>query len=359
MAEIARLAPEIDKSLICQHISRSLLRRSNVVSELPTSRRLARHVRRVWDEETDAYESRKAHHRGGAGLASSLDLVVQPITTTTVVTIATSNLDAKLTRVLREHRFSGRIESELEDRLGRRVDQDLANLGRLLWFDNSHSLHRDNTCAGCHSPSNGIGDTQSIAIGVDNNGLVGPEPAGAAQSASNAEVINTAFYPKLMWNGRFFANALDPNGLGDPFRNNFGFTFPSPEGRHAELPRSPAAGAGVHSADRDGRGRGLYWHRVRSVDSPFDIFDDGHGLPLPAPDGSGFRNEPIRQKVMRDSERDARIQAGVRQGVSLTVAQRRADYHSITSRGRSPSSSSRSSLPTRRSTSSRAAARTR
>ena len=41
------------------------------------------------------------------------------------------NLDAKLTRVLRDHRFSGRIESELEDRLGRRIDDDLANLGPL------------------------------------------------------------------------------------------------------------------------------------------------------------------------------------------------------------------------------------
>ncbi len=116
-----------------------------------------------------------------------------------------------------------------EDRLGRRVDDDLANLGRLLWFDNVHSLHRDNTCAGCHSPSNGFGDTQSIAIGVDNNGLVGPNRAGPRNQRRSPLVINTAFYPKLMWNGRFFANAAPGRKLGDPFSKMFGFTFPAPE----------------------------------------------------------------------------------------------------------------------------------
>jgi len=61
-----------------------------------------------------------------------------------------SSLDSRLARVLRQHDFTGRVESTLEDRLGRRIDADLANLGRLLWFDNVHSMHRDNTCAGCH-----------------------------------------------------------------------------------------------------------------------------------------------------------------------------------------------------------------
>jgi cytochrome c peroxidase len=31
----------------------------------------------------------------------------------------------------------------------------------------------------------------------------------------------------------------------------------------------------------------------------FDQFDDGHGSKVPLPDGSGFRNEPIRQVVLR------------------------------------------------------------
>src|SRR4029453_17105123 len=114
-----------------------------------------------------------------------------------------SNLDMKLARVLRQHDFTGRIESTLEDRLGRRIDNQLANLGRLLWFDTVHSLHRDNTCGGCHSPSNGFGDTQSIAIGVDNNGLVGPNRAGPRNQRRTPMVINTAFFPNLMRNSGF------------------------------------------------------------------------------------------------------------------------------------------------------------
>lgn len=36
--------------------------------------------------------------------------------------------------------------------------------------------------------------------------------------------INSAFFPRLMWNGRFSSNS------GDPFDNSSGFTFPPPEG---------------------------------------------------------------------------------------------------------------------------------
>src|SRR5687767_7281572 len=91
---------------------------------------------------------------GAVVWASMLALVVHANTD------GDDNIDARLARVLRQHGFTGRIESTLEERLGRRIDDDLANLGRLLWFDPAHALHRDNTCAGCHSPTNGFGDTQ-------------------------------------------------------------------------------------------------------------------------------------------------------------------------------------------------------
>ena len=42
--------------------------------------------------------------------------------------------------------------------------------------------------------------------------------------------MNTAFYPKLMWNGRFSAIS------GDRFDNSQGFLFPSPEGTTRFLP---------------------------------------------------------------------------------------------------------------------------
>src|SRR5438105_2634723 len=141
-----------------------------------------------------------------------------------------SYLDGQLAKVLSDYRFTGTIESQLVPRLGRPINYKLANLGQLLWFDKIHSLHHDNTCGGCHSPTNGFGDTQSIAIGVDNNNLVGPHRAGPRNQRRSPLMVNTAFYPKMMWNGRFSANHAGAVLLGDPFDNSFGFHFPLPEG---------------------------------------------------------------------------------------------------------------------------------
>src|ERR1700692_4343552 len=80
-----------------------------------------------------------------------------------------NNLDQQLRQTLREAGFTGRVESTLEVRLGRSLNRKLVDLGRMLWFDVSGGLHNDNTCGGCHSPTNGMGDTQSIAIGIQNN----------------------------------------------------------------------------------------------------------------------------------------------------------------------------------------------
>src|SRR4051812_9948438 len=67
--------------------------------------------------------------------------------------------DTQLFAVLREAGFTGRIPSTLEIRLGRPINSRLADLGRLLWFDKITGLQSDNTCGGCHSPTNGFGDT--------------------------------------------------------------------------------------------------------------------------------------------------------------------------------------------------------
>jgi cytochrome c peroxidase len=236
-----------------------------------------------------------AAHIAAAGLlwACSLGLVVRADEDG-----GAGGLNAKLARVLRQHGFTGRIESQLEDRLGRRVDAHLANLGRLLWFDNVHSLHQDNTCGGCHSPSNGFGDTQSIAIGVDNNGLVGPNRTGPRNQRRSPLVINTAFFPKLMWNGRFFANALNAKQLGDPFQNNFGFTFPSPEGQslgyHDHLLQAQAFIPPTELVEV----AGFTGTSHTDLSPRFEVFDNGVGLDVPPPDGSGFRNDPIRTQAL-------------------------------------------------------------
>jgi cytochrome c peroxidase len=135
-----------------------------------------------------------------------------------------SSLDEQLQFVLHEAGFSGRVEATLEQRLGRRLDLQLADLGRNLWFDTITGLNNDNACAGCHSPSTGFGDTQSIAIGIDSNEVVGPHRLGPRNMRRAPMVINTAFYPRLMWNSRFAALS------GDPFDNHAGYQFPLPEG---------------------------------------------------------------------------------------------------------------------------------
>ncbi|WP_437997366.1 cytochrome c peroxidase [Sorangium sp. So ce185] len=135
-----------------------------------------------------------------------------------------SHVDEQLEATLARHGFTGEIESTLESRLGRSLDRKLAKLGRELFFDSILGLNDDNSCSGCHSPTAGFADTQSIAIGIENNGVVGPRRAGPRNQRRSPTVINTAFYPTLMWNSRFFAVS------GDPFDNSEGFSFTSPEG---------------------------------------------------------------------------------------------------------------------------------
>src|SRR6187200_945518 len=118
-------------------------------------------------------------------------------------------LDAQLRGRLAQLGFTGDVESTLETRLGRRVDPRLANIGRLLWFDTVTGLHGDNSCGGCHSPTNGFGDSQPIAIGIDNNWIVGPDPA--EEHAPRADGPEHGVLP-----GADVERALQL-GLGDPF----------------------------------------------------------------------------------------------------------------------------------------------
>jgi cytochrome c peroxidase len=151
-------------------------------------------------------------------------IVVISVLLLSTFVVSSATLDEQLAALLAEHGFTGRIESTLEPRLGRKLDNQLVDLGRLLFFDTVGGLSNDNNCSGCHSPTNGFGDSKSIAIGIDNNGVVGPDRAGPRNQRRTPAVINTALYPNLMWNSRFAALSHDP------FDNSAGFQFPLPEG---------------------------------------------------------------------------------------------------------------------------------
>jgi cytochrome c peroxidase len=223
---------------------------------------------------------------------------------------AIAPLDRALMEALSAAGFTGRIQqvfhSRIESTLGRPINPALAEIGRLLWFDTIHSLHGDNTCGGCHSPTNGFGDSQGIAIGVQSNGLVGPHRSGPRNQRRSPLVINAALYPALMWNGRFNAAS------GDPFDGSDGFRFPFPEAdsrfsatnnaahdvRHlleaqAHMPPTELVEvAGFTGTCPDNVSDG-------TLGPAFCQFDDGLGEPLPPPDpATGSRNEPIREKAL-------------------------------------------------------------
>jgi cytochrome c peroxidase len=133
-------------------------------------------------------------------------------------------LNEQLSTALSQHGFTGRVGLTLEQRLGRKIDNQLADLGRLAFHDSLLGLNNDNSCSGCHAAPLGFGDSQSIAIGIENNNVVGPDRSGPRNQRRAPLIINNVFYPALMWNSRF--NSVS----GDPFDNSAGFQFPLPEG---------------------------------------------------------------------------------------------------------------------------------
>lgn len=230
--------------------------------------------------------------RAGALAASALALSLAPATGADA-----ADLDRRLAAALRRAGFTGTVESTLEGRLGRPIDPRLAHLGRLLFFDKIAALHSDNACAGCHSPTAGFGDTQSIAIGIQNNNLVGPDRRGPRNQRRSPMLLNAAFFPSLMWNGRFFAPS------GDPFDNSQGFAFPPPEGLTAFPPGDPVIrtllAAQAHIPPTELVEVAGFTGTAGTIGPEFDPFDVGLGETVPPPDASGFRNEPIRQAVLR------------------------------------------------------------
>src|SRR6185312_15307863 len=211
-----------------------------------------------------------------------------------------AHIDGQLAAVLRNQQFTGRIEQMLEKRLGRKINPNLARIGQLLWFDTSGGLHDDNTCGGCHAPATGFGDALSIAVGIQSNLTVGHKREGPHNQRRTPKALNIAFFPALMWNGRF--NSLS----GDPFDNSKGFIFTPPEGTTRFPPNDPiiktlpqAQGEMPPTEITEVAGYTETKGTPFSLGPEFDPFDDGKGSPLPPPDGTGFRNDPIRAVVLQ------------------------------------------------------------
>ena len=109
------------------------------------------------------------------------------------------------------------IRGLVEAELGRPVDQDRAELGRLLFFDPILSITQDNSCAGCHGPNVAFNDSKSISVGVENNGIVGPGRAGPHNLRRAPTVLNAVTPSKIGIASmqRSFAGE-PPRGSGPP-----------------------------------------------------------------------------------------------------------------------------------------------
>jgi len=206
-------------------------------------------------------------------------------------------LDKQLKAVLAANGFTGTVDGSMTARLGRPINAKLQNLGRALFFDPILSLHNDNSCAGCHDPSAGFADSQSIAIGVQDVGMIaGASRTGPRNQRRSPTIVNSVLYPSMMWDGRFFAPT------GNPFDNSQGFTFPAPEGTTKFPPNDPAvktlAIAQAHLPVTELKEQAGYTGTKGTLGAQWDQFDDGLGDPVPPPDGSGYRNEPIRAAVV-------------------------------------------------------------
>ena len=58
-----------------------------------------------------------------------------------------SVLNEQLSTLLDQHGFTGRVGLSLKQRLGRKIDNQLADLGRLAFHDTLLGLNDDNSCA--------------------------------------------------------------------------------------------------------------------------------------------------------------------------------------------------------------------
>ena len=72
-------------------------------------------------------------------------------------------LDDQLSTVLNHHGFTGRVGSSMEQRLGRKIDNQLADLGRNLFHDTIVGLNNDNSVRRLKGPSRPVQGAEARA----------------------------------------------------------------------------------------------------------------------------------------------------------------------------------------------------
>lgn len=134
-------------------------------------------------------------------------LVFHPVALALIVSIIAIGCDSSsISPTLRQRLAALGIESVEAPNL----DQDLVDLGQLLFFDKILGGNMDMACATCHHPSLVTADGIPLAIGVDGTNGLGPDRDPPLDGSGNPifiprntpEVFNRAGFLTMFWDAR-------------------------------------------------------------------------------------------------------------------------------------------------------------
>src|SRR5262245_43893646 len=162
----------------------------------------------------------------------------------------TLSVDDRLQQLIADNNLRGNPqlrEPTLSD-AQREIREKRRELGRLLFFDHALSGVQQTSCGTCHHAEFQFTDARNIARGVfcdlvpevsitchdappegTGGNVVGPDRASPLNSRNSPTLIDSALYPRQMWNGRFRfidISSTDVNQCNPAL----GFRFPPPEG---------------------------------------------------------------------------------------------------------------------------------
>ena len=142
-------------------------------------------------------------------------------------------------------------------------------LGKRLFFDPRLSADKTISCATCHDPRKGWSDGKPVSVGI--HGLKGKRNAPT--------ILNTFGFEALFWDGR--AATLEEQAVKPIVtREEMGFSAEGAERAIADVPGykpffAAAFGGEVVTIDRIARALAVFERSLRSMDSPYDRYNNG------------------------------------------------------------------------------------
>jgi cytochrome c peroxidase len=159
-----------------------------------------------------------------------------------------------------------------------------AALGKKLFFDPILSGANDRSCAFCHQPERGFASGKTTGLAIDGSALPRAVPT----------ILNTAWAPRLFWDGR--AESLEAQALGpvaNPAEMNQNLDELVRELRaHADYPqlfRNVFPDQPEITTDTIAQALAVYERTLVSGNAPFDRFANGQTDALTPAQQRGFR----------------------------------------------------------------------